>query len=180
MEKRKLVFLLLISIITIFATIVGVTLVYLSSQITVESNIRQTIIETKSYPITITYNKNSELKLDKSLPNSSDSLDLIINNLNPKDSITYYLYWTNINNSFDLSLKELSYSVTCKTDSQVVNQISEKPLSLIQDNEIITQDIELLANATNTCAIELNLISNLQSPNNTNQSFSGMVKVGIR
>lgn len=181
MEKRKLVFLLSISIITVFATIVGVTLVYLSSKINTESSIRQTIIQTESYPIAISYNKNGELKIENAIPGSSDSIDVTINNLNPKDSISYYLYWANTSNGFDISLQDLTYSVTCKANDSIVNQIPEKPMSLIEDNKPITTNIELFANTINICTIELKFLNNVQSPSaNIGQSFNGTIKVGIR
>jgi len=183
MEKRKQIIIIIIGIVTIILTIAGATFVYLSLLIVNEDYLPKSIIQTKSYATLITYEQNGQILMNNAVPGTTKTINLTITNANPNDEIMYYLYWSNITNNFDMTNKDLVYSVTC-TEGNVIqdtNKVVDKLLPISGSQEELAPIQSLAPEATNTCQIEIKYLQlAIIQNNNMNKSFEGTIKVGLR
>lgn len=183
MEKKHVIILSIIGIITIVSAIAGITFAYLSTVVTPGSNIKESIIETRNYSTTITYDHDGEIRLVNAIPGTTDIMNVEIYNGDPTESVSYNLYWEKVENTFDNSLQDVIYSVSCtsngtdKIEKSLTNQLV--PESTTTSQNIIT-DITLPAGVTHTCSVKIDYLSlDVIQNNNMNKTFAGTIKVGL-
>ena len=180
MEKKTVLFLIIIGLVTTAFAVAAATFAYLSSLTVSQNPIKQTIIQTKTYPTTITYDQNKEINIDYTNMEANNSVAISIHNTNPIEAITYYLYWEDVTNS----ASDLGFYVICNNNANGEIQ-EQKDLTVLPEKvnnfERLTKEIVLMAKTTHTCSVEIKSTDiNPEPNNNENIKFTGTIKVGIK
>ena len=180
MERKHVILLSIIGIIAIIAAIASATFAYLARVITPGDEIKETVIETRPLNPNVSYDHEGVINIENAVPGSSETMQVIINNTDDTNGITYDLYWDNVNNTFDLSAKDLVYSVNCESsDNEIIlNSIQNVSVPSTSTNkQDILSNIYLGPNVTHTCVVKIDFLNLDTAQDNMGKSFSGTIKV---
>ena len=172
MDKKWMILLCTISILTLISSIICSCIVFYNEQARTETNSNKVLANNYTHKnTTINYYQNNQLNIINITPGYKIEQRFSITN-NNSDTIKYNIVWENIKSNW--TNNDFIYTISCSDGQNITNQV----LPNNNEKNIIFQNLELKTNKTNECTIRLEYL-NQENTINNNNLFSGTYKIII-
>ncbi len=184
MDKRLVILICFLSVLTLISSIICSSLVFFNEKARTDVNSNKVLATNNIYKsTTIIYNNNNTLNLSGLTPGYSLEQHFSIVN-NNSNTIKYNIEWSDIistwnttNNGEQAHPEEFIYSITCTNGEKVEN----KQMPYSNKENIILENLELKTNKSNDCTIKVTFKSTgYEQLYNLNKSFRGTYKFVIK
>lgn len=177
MDKKWMILIGFLSIITLISSITSSSLVFLNDEAKTEANSQKVLANNNIYKnISINYERSNNIRLSSIQPGYSLEQKFTIDN-NGSSTINYNIEWKNISSTWNTGKPdEFTYQLSCTNGE---NKKESMPVN--NDNNIIFENLELVGNSSNNCTIKISFANTGQDQSyNLDKTFGGTYKVVIK
>lgn len=184
MDKKLVILVCFLSVLTLISSIICSSLVYFNEKARTEVNSNKVLATNDIYKSTsIIYDNNNTLNLSGLTPGYSIEQKFSIVN-NNSNTIKYNIEWSDIVSTWNTSdtgapthPEEFVYSITCSNGETT----GEKQMPTSSKDKEILKDLELKTNKSNDCTIKVTFKSTgYDQSYNFYKSFKGTYKFVIK